>query len=225
MTTATVKSDSQIKTDVLNELKWDARVDETDVGVQVHDGIVTLTGNVNAYVKKVAAREAAHRVFGVLDVVDQLQVRPSTIWARTDEDLARSVREALRLDVLVPEAGITTTVASGIVTLEGRVDNWTQRSDAERAVRRLAGVRGVINQITVVPQKISAAQIKNQIEEALERQAQREAKRIGVAVSDGVVTLTGTVRSWSERNAIERVVGFSPGVRQVADRTTVDPYV
>lgn len=225
MTTATVKSDSQIKTDVLNELKWDARVDETDVGVQVHDGIVTLTGNVNAYVKKVAAREAAHRVFGVLDVVDQLQVRPSTIWARTDEDLARSVREALRLDVLVPEAGITTTVASGIVTLEGRVDNWTQRSDAERAVRRLAGVRGVINQITVVPQKISAAQIKNQIEEALERQAQREAKRIGVAVSDGVVTLTGTVRSWSERNAIERVVGFSPGVRQVVDRTTVDPYV
>lgn len=225
MTVTAIRTDAQIQKDVLNELKWDVRVDETDVGVQVHQGIVTLTGNVNAYIKKTAARDAAHRVFGVLDVVDQLQVKPPSRWERTDGDLARSVREALRLDVLVPEDRITTTVASGIVTLEGRVDNWTQRSDAERAVRRLAGVRGVIDQITVVAQRIDPAQIKGQIEQALERQAEREARRIGVTVNDGIVTLTGTVRSWGERNAMERVVGFSPGVRQVNDRTTVDPYV
>lgn len=225
MTVIIAKSDSQIHKDVLNELKWDARVDETDVGVQVHEGIVTLTGNVDAFVKKIAAREAAHRVYGVLDVVDQLQVKPPSRWQRSDEDLARSVREALRMDVLVPEDRITTTVASGIITLEGRVDYWTQRSDAEHSVRRLPGVRGVINQITVVPKRLDPGQIKQQIEQALERQAEREAKRLGISVADGVVTLTGVVRSWGERNAIERVVGYSPGVRQVNDRTTVDPYL
>ncbi len=224
MTTAIVKSDSQIKSDVLNELKWDSRVDETDVGVQVKEGIVTLTGSVNVYAKKIAAREAAHRVHGVLDVVDELQVKVPGIGARTDTDIARGVRDALEWDAFVPDENITSTVSLGIVTLEGAVQTWSQRADAERVVRGLAGVRGVINQITVAAKAVDTTRLKTDIEDALERQAEREARRIGITIKDGVVMLTGRVRSWVEKDTIDRVVGFAPGVRRVDDRLVVDPY-
>lgn len=224
MTTATIKSDSQIKSDVLDELKWDTTVDETEVGVQVREGIVTLTGNISSYPKKLAARNAAHRVHGVLDVVDSMVVRVSSVWARTDEDLAKSVREALRWNVLVPDERVSTTVSHGVVTLVGNVDTWAQRWDAELAVQRLAGVKDVINKIAVVSRPVNPALLKREIEQALERQADREAKRLGVSVLDGVVTLTGTLRSWGEKNAIERVVIHAPGVRRVEDKTVVDPY-
>jgi osmotically-inducible protein OsmY len=133
MTTAIIKSDSQIKTDVLNELKWDSRVDETDVGVQIKDGIVTLVGSVDVYAKKIASREAAHRVHGVLDVVDELQVKVAGVGAPTDIDIARGVRDALEWDAFVPDEKITSTVSLGIVTLEGVVPTWSQRADAEPA--------------------------------------------------------------------------------------------
>ena len=224
ISTAIVKSDSQIKGDVLNELKWDSRVDETDVGVQVKEGIVTLTGGVNVYAKKIAAREAAHRVHGVLDVVDELQVKVPGIGARTDTDIARAVRDALEWDAFVPDEKIRSTVSLGIVTLEGAVQTWSQRADAERVVRGLAGVRGVIDQITVAAKAVDTTRLKTDIEEALERQAEREARRIGITIKDGVVLLTGRVRSWVEKETIDRVVGFAPGVRRVDDRLVVDPY-
>ena len=160
MTTAIMKTDSQIKSDVLNELKWDSRVDETDVGVQVKEGIVTLVGSVDVYAKKIAAREAAHRVHGVLDVVDELQVKVARIGAPTDTDIARAVRDALEWDAFVPDEKITSTVSLGIVTLEGVVPTWSQRADAERVVRGLAGVRGVINQITVMAKAVDSSRIK-----------------------------------------------------------------
>jgi len=224
MTVTEIKSDAQIKVDVLAELEWDPVVEETEVGVQVHDGIVTLTGAISAYPKKLAARDAAHRVAGVLDVVDQMQIKVPTAWERTDEHLASAVRNALQWDVLVPDERITSTVSSGVVTLQGTVNTWTQRADAERAVQRLTGVKAVINHIAIAAAPVSAERIRQEIEEALERQAQREARRLGVTVRDGVVTLTGTVRTWGERNAIERVASYTRGVSRVEDRTTVDPY-
>ena len=224
MPTVTMKSDAQIKGDVISELKWDSRVNETEVGVQVRDGVVTLVGTVDVYAKKIAAREAAHRVMGVLDVVDEMQVKVAGIGARTDTEIARAVREALEWDAFVPDKDIRSTVSMGIVTLEGAVSTWAQRSDAERAVRGLTGVRGVINQVTITTKPLDPLKIKNDIEEALQRQAEREARRIAISVKDGVVTLTGRIRSWAEKNAVDRVVGFAPGVRRVDDRLTVDPY-
>lgn len=224
MTVTTSKSDAQIKSDVLNELKWDPTVDETEVGVQVHNGTVTLTGTISAYPKKLAARDAAHRVWGVLDVVDDMKIRIPTPWERTDEDIAKAVRSALMWDVLVPDDKITTIVSKGIVTLEGKVDRWMQRYDAERCVHRLTGVKGVVNQIAVLSPAADASKIKREIESALERQAEREAKHINVSVFNGIVTLSGSVRSWAERNAIERAACYTPGVQRVEDKTIVDPY-
>jgi osmotically-inducible protein OsmY len=125
----------------------------------------------------------------------------------------------------VPDQKIKSTVTSGTVTLEGVVDNWMERYNAEKAINRLTGVKGVINKLTTAAKAIDAAQVKRDIESALERQTEREAKRLGVAVHDGTVTLTGSVRSWGEKNSAERVAWATAGVRHVNDQTTVDPYL
>ncbi|MFO0832212.1 MAG: BON domain-containing protein [Phycisphaerales bacterium] len=219
-----IKTDAQIRADVVKELQGDPAIEGAEVGVQVRSGIVTLSGTVSAYVKRLAARDAAHRVRGVLDVVDDTTVQVPAAWQRTDEDLAKAVRNALRWDVLVPDDRITTTVSRGVVTLHGSVERWAQRFEAEKVVQRLTGVRSILNRIAVIAPPVDAASIKREVESALERQSEREARRIGVCVQEGVVTLTGTLRSWGEKNAVERAASHTPGVRSVDDRTTVDPY-
>src|SRR3989337_248322 len=131
MTQAIKKSDTQIHHDVLEELKWDSRVDETEVGVEVDNGVVTLTGTVTSWAKRMAAEEAAHRVSGVLDVANDVKVRIPGELTRTDTEIAQAVRRTLEWDVFVPDERITSTVSDGWVTLEGPVDRGSQREDAE----------------------------------------------------------------------------------------------
>jgi len=216
------KSDSQIQQEVLRELKWDTRVEETEVGVTVERGIVTLTGTLAGYAKKLAAQEAAHRVFGVLDVVNDIQVRVPGTMARTDGEIAHALRSALEWDVWVDQERIKSTVSNGWVTLEGDVGLFREREDVERVVRRLAGVRGLYNKIEVKPAKIKAEDVRDAIEEALERRAEREARHIKVEVDDGEVKLSGPVRSWAEKRAILGIVSHAPGVRAVDERLFVD---
>ena len=137
----------------------------------------------------------------------------------------RRWRETLEWDVLVPDDRITTTVSHGNVTLQGSVDTFSRRYDAEKAIHRLTGVRNVINRITVTGKPVDAAQLEHDIESALERQAEREAKRIGIAVRDAVVSITGVGAHWAEKNAIEKTVKFSPGVRRVENHVKIEPYL
>lgn len=219
-----VRRDAQIQQNVIRELRWDTRVDETDVGVEVDNGVVTLTGTVESYAKAVAAQQAAHQVVGVLDVANNIQVRIPGSRQRTDTELARGVRDALTWDAHVPEEHIFSTVTQGWVTLEGEVDYWSQRAEAERVVRRLHGVRGMINKIVVKAEDVEPNQLRASIEEALERRAEREAHAIDIEVDNGTVTLTGRVHSWRERRAIVGSVAHAPGVRSVDDHLRVDPY-
>lgn len=224
MARTTVKSDTQIHRDVLNELKWDTRVEETDVGVEVDNGIVTLTGTVSSYAKRVAAQEAAHRVAGVLDVANDIEVVVSGSQRRTDTAIAGAVRHALEWDAHIPHEQIETTVSNGWVTLDGAVDYLSQRDDAERAVRRLVGVSGVVNRITVLPREPNATEVRDAIEDALERRAERQARDMRVEVENDVVTLTGHVHSWRDRRAVVGAAAHAPGVRSIEDRLRVDPY-
>jgi len=220
----TVKSDAQIHQDVLRELRWDSRVDETEVGVQVDQGVVTLTGTVASYAKKLAAQDAAHRVTGVLDVADDVRVKVPGSLGRTDTEIAQAVRHALEWDVLVPDTRITSTVTDGWVTLEGGVDRLRECADAERAVRYLRGVHGVHNKLVVRPPTVQPERVREVIEDALERSAEHEVKRIQVQVSDGTVTLTGRVRSYAEKRAVMGAVSHAPGVHTVQDHLRIDPY-
>jgi len=223
MAQAIKKTDTQIHHDVLEELQWDSRVDEKEVGVQVAGGVVTLTGTVTSWAKRIAAQEAAHRVIGVLDVANDIQVKAPGGLAPNDTEIAQAVRRALEWDVFVPEEKITSTVTDGWVTLEGTVERWSQRDDAERAVRNLTGVKSVVNKITVTPPKPVTAGVQKAIEQALERRAEREARRIRVDVRDGTVTLTGSVHSWAERKSVLAAARFTPGVRSVEDHLRTEP--
>ncbi len=223
MIDSTHKTDAQLQQDVLSELHWDSRIDETDVGVTVRGGIVTLTGAVASFAKKVAAQDAAHRVLGVLDVANDLEVRPPGTGAPSDTEIAAAVRNALLWDTRVPHTKIHSTVAHGVVTLEGVVDYTSQREDAASAIRNLAGVRGVTNELVVFQPQVAPYALRAAIQAALERQVQREAKRIQLDVVDGKVTVTGAVRSRAEHDAVIGAAWGTRGVETVIDQLHVDP--
>ena len=217
------KTDARIKADVLSELAWDPYIRDTTAGISVRNGIVTITGAAHSLATRLAIVDAAHRVQGVLDVVDEMTVSPSPSTVRSDADIAEAVREALRWDAYLPDDRIATTVSSGVVTLQGNVTNWAHRVDAEKAIQRLVGVRAVVNRLTVTGTAIDPVAIKFQIERALERRAEREARRLSITVRDGIVTIAGPVATWAERQMVERIAASSPGVRGIDDRTTIEP--
>ena len=216
-----LKSDAQLKRDVREELEWDTRVDARGINVEVNNGVVTLAGNVSSYAAFVAAQKAAHRVAGVKDVANDLQVEIPEAQSRTDTAIAEAVRQALAWDALVPEEQITSTVTHGWVTLEGSVESLHEREDAGRAVRRLAGIKGVHNHIVVYPPKADAKDVCKAIQEALERCAKVEAEHISVKVSENTVTLSGRVSSQKERRAILETVSHSPGVKTINDQLCI----
>lgn len=223
MTTATMtRNDEKTQREVLDELRWDARVQPNEVGVAVKGGIVTLTGWVDSYAKKWAAERTAHRLRGVRAVANDIEVRLTGTAERTDADIATAASRGLDWDEFVPVESLDVTVANGWVMLRGEVEWEYQKRAAERAVRRMSGVRGVTNLIAVRPRtQPSPEDLEGNIRSALVRSGETDANRITVAVEGDVIVLDGDVRSWMEREEAERVAWSAPGVASVANRLTV----
>ncbi|WP_323744928.1 BON domain-containing protein [Noviherbaspirillum malthae] len=215
-----MKSDKQLRDDVMDELEWEPAVDAGDIGVEVKDGVVTLFGHLSSFAEKVAAERAVQRVSGVKGLAVELDVRLPTQEARSDTELAHAAKSVLEMDTFVPKDAIDIVVEDGRVKLSGLVTAEFQRRAAERDVRNLRGVKDVINNVTVRPIVLSH-DVKSRIESALQRRAHAETKAITVSVEGDEITLTGTVPTWQERNAIVHAAWNAPGVGRVVNHIAI----
>lgn len=217
-----MRSDSDIRRDVEDELRWDPDIDPIDIAVSVNNGVVTLAGFVRSYMQKYQAEADAKRVAGVLAVVNDLEVRLPNVDEQPDPDIARDAVERIKSELPYAWDKIRVLVRNGWITLEGEAEWNYQREHAEEAVRRVRGVRGITNNIEVKP-RVAPVEIKRKIEEALRRAAEVDASRITVETNGGEVILRGTVRSWAEREQAERAAWWAPGVSKVDNRIIVSP--
>jgi len=215
-----MRSDSEIKRDVEDELRWDPDVDSTDIAVTVKSGVATLTGFVHTYSDKFEAERAAKRVAGVVGLANDIEVRLRNIDEMPDPEVAREAVTAIKTQLPISVEQIKVTVERGWVTLEGEVQWNYQKQTAERAVHRLKGVKGVSNLIQLKP-SVPPTEVKRKIEEAFRRSAEIDASRITVEAKGSEVVLKGTVRSWTERQEAERAAWGAPGVTKVDNRVTI----
>jgi osmotically-inducible protein OsmY len=216
----TMKTDSQIQSDVIAELAWEPSIQSEQIGVEVKGGVVTLAGHVRSYSEKLAAERAAMQVVGVKALAVEIDVRLTGINARTDGDIARTVENVLQWTTCLAKDSVKIKVEGGWVTLSGEVHWDYQRRAAVDAIRYLMGVNGVSDLIAIKP-IVSAPLVKADIEAALVRRAHKDSHGISVSVIGNDVTLSGSVHSWSERELATQSAWGTPGVRSVTNNTTV----
>ena len=215
-----MKSDAQIQKDVMAELNWRPILNAAQIGVSVHEGVVTLTGTVDTYTKKIAAENAAKKVSGVKAVAEDIQVGPSPSYNKTDTEIAEAVLNALKWHSAVMENRIRIKVEKGFVTLDGEVEWEYQRTAAKSAIENLAGIKMIYNFISVKP-RVTASDLKSKINAALHRSAQIDANSINVEVSGSKVILSGTVHSIKEKEDADSAAWMAPGVSSVENRIAI----
>lgn len=214
-------NDKQLRQLVLDELEYEPSLDAADIGVAAEDGVITLSGYVTDYAQKVATERAAWRVKGVKGIAQKIEVRLPGDKRQHDDEIAQRILDIVAWNTVIPKDSVRVRVSDGWVTLSGQVDWYYQRNAAEAAVRRLGGVKGVINEIQLKP-TVQKGDVKRRIQNALQRHAEVEAGNIRVDIVDaGTVRLEGRVDNWGERSAVERAVWSAPGVRKVEDHLAI----
>jgi osmotically-inducible protein OsmY len=215
-------TDFDIKRDVEAELRWSPEFDERDIAIKVKDGVVLLTGFVGKYYERYQAENAVKRVRGIAGVANDIRVRPEAGHGVSDPDIVRAALSALKTALPAVAENVRVIVKQGHLALEGAVECDFQSQQAENAVRHLKGVTAVTNLVQITP-RVTPADLMQRIEEAFRRSAEVDAQRISVEAHDGEVTLSGTVRSWIEREEAQQTAWSAPGVTRVTNEIRVSP--
>lgn len=216
-----MKTDSQIQKDVMDELKWSPLLQSSQIGVAVKEGVVTLSGNVDTYAKKIEAEKRATNVCGVKAVAVDINVGVSPYYKRTDAEIAEAVLKALKEHTSIPDEKIKVKVEGGNVTLEGEVEWEYQRAAASKVIQNFAGVTNLWNNI-IIKSRITATDIKEKIKAAFDRSARIDANRISVETSGSSITLNGTVASLAEKEDAGYAAWTAPGVTMVYNNLSVE---
>ena len=218
-----MKDNSELQKDVQNAIKWEPLLNAAEIGVTVKDGVVSLTGVVDSYVKKMEAENAAKKVIGVRALVENIEVKFPNSWSKTDNEIATEVLKTLKSNYSFPNEKITVKVEDGWVTLEGNLPWNYQKDAAKEAVNYLTGVKGVSNNITI-KSEVNDAIEQTEIENALSRSWSINDNDINVKVSGTKVTLSGTVNSWYQKEEAGRIAWKTRGVWNVENNLAVDYY-
>ncbi|PMZ93086.1 MULTISPECIES: BON domain-containing protein [unclassified Pseudomonas] len=213
-------SDLSLRKTILEELEFQPDIDAAHIGVSVDNGVVTLSGHVKSYAQKVSAERAVKAIKGVRAVAEEIQVRLEKGAGTADDTIANRAVNIISWRSDTPEGDIKVIVQKGWVTLEGQVDWQYQKELAESAVRKLSGVVGVDNRITLRP-RVKVFDIQQSIEDALKRNAEVDARGIRIKVEGSVVKLEGKVHFWREREIVERAAWAVPGVSKVDDQLLI----
>ncbi len=215
-----MKTDAQLKKDVMEELQWDPSFNATKIGVAVNDGVVTVTGHLDTFAEKQAVERAVQRVHSVKTIAMEIDVKLDPRHQRSDSEIAAAVESALKWHADVPEDRIRVKVEQGRVALEGEVDWDHQRQSAAAAVACLTGVVGVDNAIRLKASTMPA-NVADCIRDALARHAEQQAGQIEVSAKGSTVTLSGRVDSWAERSAAQAAAWSALGVQNVVNEIKV----
>jgi len=215
-----MKNNSELQIDVQNAIKWEPLLNAAEIGVTAKDGIISLTGIVDSYAKKMEAENAAKKVIGVSALVENIEVKIPNSWSKTDAEIATDVLNALKTNWTNPKETIKVKVEDGWITLEGEVVWNYQREAAKNAIHYLYGVKGVTNNVKIKAETHDAIEQKD-LEKALKRSAIDD-RDIEVAVSGTTVSLTGSVSSWYQKEEAGRIAWNTPGIWRVNNDLAVE---
>lgn len=216
-----MKQDEEIQNDVMEELEWEPTINATEIGVAVKGGVVTLSGTVNSYLKKLAIEKAAKRVAGVKAVAEDIEVKPNGSFIRNDTELASAIINALKWHASVNEERLKIKVEDGVVTLDGEVDWEFQRSSAVSQIQNIIGVKRIVNNVEIKSHVVTK-DLKQKISRTFHRNATLDAEKISIAIAGETVTLRGKVRSWTEKNDAENAVWAASGVNKVNNELEIE---
>lgn len=216
-----MKTDTQLQKDVMDELKWQPFLNSSEIGVAVKNGIVTLSGIVDSYSKKLDAERATKKVAGVKAIAEDIQIGVSPSYRKTDTEIAEAVLDALKWHSAIPEEKIKIKVEDGIVILEGELEWEYQKRNAKTVIQNLTGVRSVANLIIIRP-KLQPVELEQKIASAFKRNAVIDAGKVNVGIIGNKVTLTGKVRSFAESEDAENTAWAAPGVYHVENRLAIE---
>lgn len=216
-----MKTNAELQADVQNAIRWEPLLHAAEIGVTAIDGVVSLTGEVDNYLKKMEAENAAKKVIGVKALVENIDVKFPGAWTKSNLDIANEVLTALKANVSIPNEKVTVKVEDGWVTLSGELPWNYQKDAAKHAVNFLTGVKGVFNNITIKSESHDAIEQKD-VEAAIARCWSIDDSDLNVSVAGTTVTLSGTVDSWYQKEEAGRIAWNTPGIWHVKNELAVD---
>lgn len=218
-----MKTDDQIQKDVMEQLKWEPFLKASEIGVAVKNGVVTLSGHVDSYPKKLAAENAAKKIAGVKAIAEDIEIGVSPAYNRSDTEIAEAVLNAIKWHTAVRDEKIKIKVENGIVKLEGEVEWEFQRQKIRSAIENISGVRSILNLISIKPQ-VTPTDVERKIRAAFHRSATIDSGKVTAEVHGNKVILRGKVRSFTEKEDAENAAWAAPGVLSVESHLKIEDF-